>query len=502
MTLLLNLLGPRGIHQSSDYRLTDLATRGPIEDEFASKQVAHVASTWSAQISFTGIAQIGQRKTRVWILECLRRQPQSVDAATALSGLASRAAIELRGVSPKDRFLTIVATVAERSGAPRLFVVSCTDHPGEPPLNQPLHHFEVSEVSTARPRVLIFGSTHTVTKEDRKFLKQLSRGTLDQAEIRRALAQINARSAIRSNGVVSEGCLVTSNTPDGGSASENFGQTPGITVDMAGSAEAVEIISEAQRGRRPLFVQSKGVSTRGLSEVTIEPPKKISQGSTIVLRVIGDSPPLFVTDDAGSILTAGPKPFGAKVVDEDAGWAEFEAGLEDSTPAGPARSIAFSSTSASYAFNGPTGAKVGVMEIVGSRGNAIVMKNRVARITLGVVTARAFPTFEYQAQSVKTHWDVRSLPTIDGAQLHEWRYTVDMLLGASGGTLSMRKNSVALRASNFSSLSCLDDTEELVVVSSMRPAAIRISKDQPYASGCIDARLFLRAIPTLVKGTR
>jgi hypothetical protein len=41
----------------------------------------------------------------------------------------------------------------------------------------------------------------------------------------------------------------------------------------------------------------------------------------------------------------------------------------------------------------------------------------------------------------------------------------------------------------------LDDIEELVVVSSMRPAIMSISKDQPYASGCIKARLFLRAIP-------
>jgi hypothetical protein len=127
MTLLLNLLGPRGIHQSSDYRLIKCATWSPIEDEFGSKQLAHVASTWSAQISFTGVADNGQRKTRDWILECLGHQPQSVDAATALSGLASTAAVELRRVPRKDWFLTIVATVHERSGATRLFVVSCAE---------------------------------------------------------------------------------------------------------------------------------------------------------------------------------------------------------------------------------------------------------------------------------------------------------------------------------------------------------------------------------------
>jgi hypothetical protein len=68
MTLLLILFGPRGSRQSSDYRLTDLVTRRPIEDEFGSKQLEYFASTWSAQTSFTGFAQIGQRKTRDWIL--------------------------------------------------------------------------------------------------------------------------------------------------------------------------------------------------------------------------------------------------------------------------------------------------------------------------------------------------------------------------------------------------------------------------------------------------
>ena len=209
----------------------------------------------------------------------------------------------------------------------------------------------------------------------------------------------------------------------------------------------------------------------------------------------GRSVDAFVTATVGNTLTAVPKSFGAKEVDQDAEWAQFEAGLEDTAPAGPARSIEFSATSDSYAFNGPSGAKVGVMEIVGSRGNAVVMKNRVTRITLGNVTVRAFPTFEHPAQTMNTHWAIQSLPTIDGAQPHEWRYTVDMLLDASGGTLSIRKNSVALRAPKCSLLSCLDDTEELVLVSSIHPATIRISKDKPYASGCIEARLFLRSIP-------
>jgi hypothetical protein len=274
---------------------------------------------------------------------------------------------------------------------------------------------------------------------------------------------------------------------------------------MAGSSEALEVILEAQRGKRPVFNQSRGVIWQGAptNELTLK-MDKTSEGSTLVIRSLADLPPLFVTDDVGNTLMQTPKPFGAKVVDEDAEWAQFEEKLEHSAPAGPARSIAFSSTSDSYAFNGPSGAKVGVMEIVGSGGEAIVVNNRVTRITLGIVAARASPTFEHPAQNMKTHWVIRSLLTIDGVQPHGWLYTFDMLLDASGGTLSIRKNSVALRLHNFPSLSCIDDTEELVVVSSMRPAIMNISKDQRCASGFIEARLFIRAIPIpiLTKSTR
>jgi hypothetical protein len=52
MTLLLNLVGPRGVHQSSDLRLTDVMTRRPIED--GSEQLHHMTNMWSAGISFTG----------------------------------------------------------------------------------------------------------------------------------------------------------------------------------------------------------------------------------------------------------------------------------------------------------------------------------------------------------------------------------------------------------------------------------------------------------------
>jgi hypothetical protein len=497
MTLLLNLVGPHGIHQSSDYRLTDVATHRPIEDEFGSKQLHHLASTWNAQISFTGFARIGRRKTRDWILESLRRAARSVDAATAMAELAATAAVELRRIPQKDWFLTIVATVLEKGRKARLFVVSCVESPGKAPIGQPLDHFEVHEFSTESPRELIFGCTHTVTQADRKFLAQLNRATRDQADIRRALAAINARSANRSNGAVSEGCLVTSTMPDGSSASENFGRTPGLTVDMAGSAEMLDLVTKAQKGK-PTFIQSKGIRAEGVKQLTTE-TMNVSEGSTLVVKTVSDAELLFVTDGKGNTFRAAPKPPGAKAIDQDAEWEK----LEEGTLAGPARGIAFSSTSGSFTFDGPDGSKYGSMEIAGMTGNAIVMKNRAVKITLGTASVHIFPSFEHQAQAMKTMWDIRSAPTIDGMQPHSWEYTVDMVLDASGGTISVRQNSAALRSANSTPpRSCLTESEELVVVSSIRPAVMNISKDQPSASAFVEARLFLRDIPKTTAATR
>jgi len=488
MTLLLNLVGPHGIHQSSDFRLTDLTTRRPIEDEFGSKQLHHMTKMWSAWVSFTGFAQIGHRKTHDWILDSLRLAAGSAD--TAMAELATAAAIELRKVPRKDWFLTIVATVIETGGAARLFVVSCVDRPAKPPLSQPLDYFEVHELSTNNPQVLIFGCANTVAKADRKFLENLSRSKANHAEIRRSLARVNARSARRSNGAVSEGCLVSSTTLDGKNALENFGGTPGVTADVAGSAEAIEVIKKAQKGKRPVFRQGRAASAVDAKELTLE-PMNVLEGSTLVAKFVGDSPALFVTDSGGNTFRQAPRPFGAKEIDEDAEWAKFEDGLL----AGPTRVIPFSSTSRSVTFDGPDGARLGVMEFVGMEGEALAAKNRVAKIALGTATVHISPAFKHPTEALRTTWEVRSVLTISGVQPHNWAYSVVMILDPSGGMILIQRNSVALRSTNFQSpLTCLTESEELVVVSSTRPTVVKISRDQPSASASIEARLFLRDI--------
>jgi hypothetical protein len=311
MTLLLNLVGPSGIHQSSDYRLTDIVTRHPIEDSFGSKQLHFDFSSWSAQISFTGIAEFGGRKTRDWISQTVGSMPRSAEVLTVMGSLAERATNELRAVPSHFRQLTIVVTVSERARPDRLFVLSCIDRPTGPPLAQALDQFSVYEFSSNRQEVLIFGVASAVGLADRKLLKDLNHGGRDPSKIRAVLAQINSRAAKRSNGFISEGCLVSSLLPDGTSASENFGLTPGVPADMVGSKDVAELIAKSLPGKRPTFVQSRGVRAEGKKEVTT-PPMNVPEGDTLIVRTRGN--PLFVTDAAGNTFTSMP---GAPTPDEE-----------------------------------------------------------------------------------------------------------------------------------------------------------------------------------------
>lgn len=490
MTLLLNLVGPRGIHQSSDYRLIAVSMHRPVDDEFGSKQVHHVARGWTAQISFTGFAQIGNRKTREWILECLNGADASANAVTVLDDVAARAAVELRPIPQKDWFLIIVATVTDEFGV-SLFVISCMGNPLGAPIMQPLDHFAVYEIPTTEPRELIFGCTNAVSQADRKFLAKLNHGKLEPMEIRDALARINARSARRSNGAVSEACLIVSTMPDGTTITENVGRTLGIPADYVSSAQVLDEITKG-KGGKPTFVQSRGGRIDGSTQFTVG-PINTSKGSTQIITTRGGGRMLFATDSLGNTVKLLPRRTG--VPDEDAEWARLEQGEP-----GPARRIAFSSTSHSIAFNGPDGSTMGLVELSGTAGEAFVMKNRAPKITLGGVTVRLVPGFKRLAEIVRGYGDVRSVPTIDRAQPRAWTYTVDLAVDESNITVSVRQNSAALRSERFPSMSCVTASEELVVVANMEPRVITLSPDHLTATASIEARLLVRPIQMPTSG--
>jgi len=227
MTLLLSLVGSSAIHLSSDFRLTDISTRKPIEDVLGSKQLRFSFQSFTAYVSFTGIAQVGPLRTADWISQTMFGLSQSITVEDAIRELANAATAHFRNLPKQLRQLTIVIAVVLTQQPAKLFVITCNENPHGPALLEPLEQFAIYEFGTDKPRVLLYGYTRAVSSVDRKVLKRLNRND-NREEVRAGLARVNARSAKNSNEMISSGCLVTSVLPGGHVELQNFGGTPGV----------------------------------------------------------------------------------------------------------------------------------------------------------------------------------------------------------------------------------------------------------------------------------
>jgi hypothetical protein len=433
MTLLLNLIGPSGIHQSSDYRLTDIATRQPIEDELGSKQLDARLPKWTARISFTGLAQVGGRKTREWISEVFN-DSHSLTAQDAVSRLASRATSELRALPANLGELTIVVTVTAADTSDRLFVVSRRGPIG--PVAAGTDEFAVSDFTCTKPRVLIFGYVQAVTSEDKKLLKALSAADRDPAEIRRVLGQVNLRSAKNSQGFISEGCLVSSVLPNGHSAVENFGGTPGVPeiVGSPGAAKAIEAFARtAFPGKRPSFVQSREFHGRGPRNFVTTQPMNVSEGNMLVVQAAADAYIVFLTDSNGNTFTQSSPNARCDDLEEEL---KFERDLGPAV--GEPRTIAFSFPNYSGSILTPDGSTVGSIVFGGEHGKFTLRKNELVRTVVNTITVTLDPQFKFAEKPFSMRGTFPVLPTVDGVQPHSWIYTIEPTFGANCSFVILR----------------------------------------------------------------
>jgi hypothetical protein len=494
MTLLLNLVGPSGIHLSSDFRLTEIRTRRSIEDSFGSKQLPLSFNAWSAHLSFTGIAEINGRKTLDWISQAMQAMPQSTEASAAMVKLASVATSEFLAIPRSLRQLTIVVAVVQAGHAARLFVLSCSERPDGPPLADPLEQFEVYEFSSDSPQVLIFGYTNAVSVADRKFLKKLNRGRLDPEEIRAALARVNARSAKASNEFISTGCLVTSVLPQGTVASENFGRTPGIPIHMVGSPEEVKLIAQSVTGK-PAFVQSREARAEKAHQLTL-PPMNVSEGNTLIVKVRQQGPAslLFVTDAVGNTFTAmpgTPGPGDKTPEAEDAEYDETHRGEEVGEP----RTFALLSPTVSASITDAKGSTLGAVTIGGVSQNVSIGKNQLTKAVLNAISVQLDPSARYEGRPTELLLNISSKPTIDGAQPHAWTYAIDVLIDGTF-SFSIRRMSMAFRSSHHKSpMAVLGNSEELVMMAPRNRIALKVFSGEPTANAIIEARFVLRDFP-------
>jgi SEC-C motif-containing protein len=92
--------------------------------------------------------------------------------------------------------------------------------------------------------------------------------------------------------------------------------------------------------------------------------------------------------------------------------------------------------------------------------------------------------------------------TVDGASVHGWGFTSDMIIDSDGASIGIRFNSVALRNSDATRFPWMKDSEELVVISALSPAKLHLSTETPSLAGTIDGYLFLREINQVTENSR
>src|SRR6266571_1966592 len=211
MTLILTIANERGVHQSSDYQLTDLRTGDPITDEAGTKQLdAMIPLGMSIQLAFTGVARVTSGRqtvnTREWLQAELQALPPKSDLHTICDILAKRCTKQMKPLMSKGE-LTLVLAVAKIGQPFRVAVISNT---------RTKNQFEIQVRTVKKPFHLISGYRGAVPEIERHRLKALARNTdKSPEEIRKALADINAIAAGKSKGWISEECWVGSQFADG-----------------------------------------------------------------------------------------------------------------------------------------------------------------------------------------------------------------------------------------------------------------------------------------------
>ena len=235
MTLNITIVSPRGIHQSADFRLTDLrATPSgdflPIADN-SPKLVSVTYRHWAGFISYCGIGRWNGRATHDFLREWLENRGPNQDFSQiveAISDCGSKWMAVIDAALGKSSPHTFIAAGFE-NGKPRVAFVSNRHTtkgpiPGEPPTA-----LVVSHGSDPGSHVYVTGLDSAVSRASRIQLRRLVDGGAASRAIRSTMARVNALSSTRAearNGI-SPSCYCYSLDPLGGGAGELYGSVTG-----------------------------------------------------------------------------------------------------------------------------------------------------------------------------------------------------------------------------------------------------------------------------------
>ena len=208
MTLLITVANSEGVHQSSDYRLSDAGR--PVQTENGAKQISASGKDWVAQISFTGVARDGRGyDTREWLRDTLVAEHTDTTLDEVVAAIARRGNSALATVQSYDRRLSVVVG-AVAGGRIRLFLLSNWESPTAAPAALPGPTLEVNEMGLGRPRLLVNGFASALPAWARKRLLRLQTHVAASEPLRDAIARANRLAAANAVPNISEECWVQS----------------------------------------------------------------------------------------------------------------------------------------------------------------------------------------------------------------------------------------------------------------------------------------------------
>jgi hypothetical protein len=278
MTLILTVANSSGVHQSSDYQLTDPGTGAPVSDRAGSKQLDAEFKGLNLQLAFTGVASVrtgsSTQRTIDWLSAELKALPQDSSLQDICNALSKRGAAAMKPLGPRGVLTLILA--CSGVGEPFRVAVVSNAHWGEHP-PRAKDHFDIAIHVIKKPFSLISGFRDSVPPLERHRIRALARASAQ--DIQDGLAAINAIAAGNSQGYVSKECWVTSQQASNGGglrfAAINVGEQKGLVTHVRGGFDVFDWVKKnfrAAPGKEIGLRQRVSMMIPGQEDVRPVPP--------------------------------------------------------------------------------------------------------------------------------------------------------------------------------------------------------------------------------------
>lgn len=436
MTLLITVANSRGVHLSSDYRLSDAGRS--VQTQNGAKQLSASGQEWTAQISFTGVARDGRGyDTRQWLIDALVSVGTDSSFDEVIAAITSRGNIALATVQSYDKRLTVLVGAVVRSRI-RLWLISNWETPTAAPATTPQAALEAIEVDTARGRLLVNGFAGALPAWARKRLSRLHTEGAAPETLRDAMARANRTAAANAIHYISEECWVQSLMASGHSAGKNYGAIAGSPSSIVGGIDLGQFIA---------------------SEFPAAPGKQLTLLSSVGAQGRGTPAP---------------------------------------TEVGEPRQIRFSSPSNRLALTAQQGqGRFAQITVDGLIGELVVAKNAWSNAVLAKITIELEEdTAKWPRPFQRKRVPLKCVPVVDGGSPRRWDYSLDIRWDCRSLEVDIAQTSVALRSPNLPApMPVLGATEELVMVAPTSTLSMTATVGRPRAEGVIEARFLLREFP-------